>query len=267
MKLFFAALAVTILCIVYGAPAEAEGPLAFSTIMEALESAGEDFITGSDEDHSIVVVKKDGKYIRVVADLDEKALELNDAMFDAEDFDAAYESFNEYIKTLPVLYTEELTASAKSQEDLDKLIGCSIAELKAEGYEYSSVGSGDNDEVVITMAYGFYDYDFVINETEDEYLAQDDIDEMTVKSVKLAGASYNTLDLRYLADGTVDPEVEYLEEYTEMLGQLSNLVTEASENGTFDMNAIINELITAYPDLEDRIPEFVQEYMNADSVG
>ena len=52
-----------------------------------------------------------------------------------------------------------------------------------------------------------------------------------------------------------------------MRGQLNDLVTEASENGTFDMDAIINELITTSPDLEDWIPEFVQEYMDADSVG
>ena len=73
MKTFFAAFAVTIICIVLSVPAEAEEAPVFSTITEALESAGEDFITGSDEDHSIAVVKKDGKYIRVVADLDEKS--------------------------------------------------------------------------------------------------------------------------------------------------------------------------------------------------
>lgn len=267
MKLFFAALAVTILCIVYGVPAEAEEAPVFSTIAEALESAGEDFITGSDEDHSIAVVKKDGKYIRLVADLDEKALELNEAMFDAEDFDAAYEAFNEYIKTLPVLYTEELTAAARSQEELDKTIGCNMAELEAEGFEFSSFSSGDNDEVIITMVYGFYKYDFVCNETVDEYLAQDNFEDMIIESVKPAGISYNALNLSYLADGTYDPEAEYPEEYMEILSQLNNLVTKESENGTLDMDAIINELITAYPDLEDWIPEFVQEYMDADSVG
>ena len=88
----------------------------FKTIGDAVNSPEEDRAIGGTEDQYIVVLKNGDGYVRVVADMDDKAKELYEATMMAEDFDKAYDEYLNYMSTLPVKYTEEITAKPLDQE-------------------------------------------------------------------------------------------------------------------------------------------------------
>ena len=91
------------------APAQEAEPV-YKTVGEALDAAGFDGMSGMMNDRYVVAGRQDGKILRSVAAVDEKYTALNNAVADADDIDAAFEALDEYARTLPILYTEEITA-------------------------------------------------------------------------------------------------------------------------------------------------------------
>lgn len=235
-----------------------EAPL-FGTVGEAMESEGFTGMYGMDGKSYAVIVELDGQIIRAVAAVDEKLLALNDAIGEAEDIEAAFAAAEEYAKTLPVLYTETITAAPVDQAELDALRGKTVNELEEEGYEYSgSFYGGEDDLVVFTMTKGLYEYEFVMNESPELYEAlseSSDFGQMTVRSGKPAGISYNVTDLRYHADGTVSEEEE--EDPWAIFSDLGQMITEAfttsEEDGKVDTEAIVERIVELAPDQEEEI--------------
>ena len=201
----------------------------FATIGEAMASEGYTGIAGGDEQHYAVVVKTENAYIRLVADLDEKAEELSGATLeyvDADTLEAAFAAYNAYIKTLPIAYWEEITAQPRTREELDALAGKTLLEVEEAGYESSSSEMGENDEAIYTVSCGLYEYDLLLNETYTEYTEHDEngfIGDLTVKSADVAGLSRNAAELRYHADGTIDSENDPWAEYNRIM----ELITDA----------------------------------------
>ena len=177
--------------------AEEPAAVSFATIGEAMASEGFTGVAGSDEQHYVVAVEKDGAYIRLVADLDDEARRLGDEIVkyeDAEKLEAAFSAYNEYIRTLPVTYEEEITAAPLTGEELDALAGKTLQELEEAGYEHSSSDMGENDEATYVVSFGLYEYNLLLNETWTVYREHDDngyIGDLTVKSASLAGLSRN----------------------------------------------------------------------------
>ncbi len=232
--------------------------LSFATIGDAMASEGFTDIMGADDQHFVVAVEKDGAYIRLVADLDDEARRLGEAVqeyVDADTLEAAFNAYNEYVKTLPVAYEEEITAAPLSQEELDALAGKTLLELEDAGFEHSSSEMGENDEVTYIVSFGLYSYDLLLNETYTAYRERSDSGDLgglTVKRAAFAGLSRNAAELRYRADGTYDEENDPWAEYTMIMDRITSALS--GENP----EEAINALIEAMPDKAEEIQMFVQ---------
>ena len=237
--------------------------LSFTTIGEAMASEGYTGIAGSDDQHAVAVVKLDDSYIRLVADLDEKAKELGNAIqeyVDADTLEAAFAAYNAYIETLPISYEKEITAQPKTQEELDTLVGKNLLEVEEAGYESSSSHMGEDDAAIYTVSYGLYEYDLLLNETYTEYMEHNDngyIGDLTVKSAGFAGLSRNAAELRFHADGTYDAENDPWGEYTALMEMITNAVT--SDNPEDAVQA----LAEAMPDKAEEIKILADAFADA----
>ncbi|MBO4377629.1 MAG: hypothetical protein J5889_01605 [Clostridia bacterium] len=184
-------------------PAQDPAPL-FETIGQAIEEGEYDGRFGTTEEYHIIVIEKDGEYIRVIGLKDEKANQLDEEIFTADDWEAARGEYEAYANTLPVVRTEVLTQPILSEEELDAFVGKTLGDLEAEGFE--SVGSGQNgEEVEFIFNYGLYTYRFVVNESPEQYeaaLENDGSYAFTVRSASLYELSSNVYNLDYEADGT-----------------------------------------------------------------
>lgn len=256
------ALLIAALCLSGAALADGEADMIpFATIGEAMDA--EDFagIAGSIGDRYVVMVKTDGKYVRLVADLDEKANELSDATqeyIDAETLEAAFEAFNSYIRTLPFAYAETLTAAPADQAELDKLAGKTLLEVEEAGYVFDGSNCGENDEAIYIVSSGLYDYNLILDATYTEYMEHNDNDhtgDLTVRSASFAGLSPNTINLSYRADGTVDPASDPWAEYNALMEK----ITEALTSGK-DPEAVARELAEAMPEHAEEIEALVEVF-------
>lgn len=225
-KIIAMVLSVMLLCAAIGVTAEGADKPQFATFGDAFAAAGENPVYGGSDEYMTVIVEQDGKYIRVVTELDEKAQALDEAALESDDIDTAYAEFEAYVKTLPVSYTEEFTVQPKEQAELDGLAGKTIAELEEAGFEYTASGTGSSeDEIVFTMAGGVFAYDFVVDTDLADYekrLESESFDDLKVKSGSFAGLSIFATELNYHADGTVEPNDE--DELDAMLLELGDLI-------------------------------------------
>ena len=232
----------------------------WATIGEALASEEYTGIRGSDEEYCVVVMKPDDTYIRLVAELDEKAKELNTATMEYVDVDtleAAFEAYNAYIETLPVSYEEEITAQPKSQEELDTLAGKTLLEVEEAGYESGYSNMGEDDAAIYTVSCGLFEYDLLLNETYTEYMEHNDngyIGDLTVKSACFAGLSHDAAQLCFHADGTYDEKKDPWGEYTSFMDMITNAVT--SENP----EEAVQALIEAIPEQAEEIRMFADAF-------
>ena len=232
--------------------------LSFATIGEAMTSEGFTGVIGGDDQHYVVAMEKDGAYIRLVADLDDEARRLGEATLeyvDADTLEAAFNAYNEYVKTLPVAYEEEITAAPLTQEELDALAGKTLQELEDAGYEHVSSEMGENDEATYTVSLGLYEYNLLLNETYTVYQQHDDsgfIGDLTVKSAAFAGLSHNAAELRYHADGTYDAEKDGWAEFNGIMDLISQAMS--SENP----EEAIQKLIEAMPEHAEEIRTFAE---------
>ena len=230
--------------------------LSFATIGEALDSESFTGVIGANDQNYVAVVEKDGAYIRLVAELDDEARRLSEATLenpDADKLEAASSAYNEYIRTLPVAYEEEITAPPLTREELDALAGRTLLELEEAGFEHSSSNMGENDEAIYTVCFGLYEYDLLLNETYTVYRERDDngyIGDLTVKSASFAGLSRNAGELRYRADGTYDAEKDTWAEFNSIMNQITEALS--SENP----EEALQSLTEAMPDQAEKIRLF-----------
>ena len=263
-------------------------PFDFKTFADVVKETGGNYTIDS-EGYAGALLEKDGRLFRAVAFFDERADELYAAYQDAwsrEDGstpDAEALALSEHIMTMPVQYTEELTAKPYTQEELDAMAGKTIEEVMSEPWEMQMRNYPENAEagkdVVFPMVKGYYNYELVINEpfeTYQERRAADHYDpvtvmslqnylDLTVKSVKYTGVSNRALDLRYQADGTFKQETETDPEgyeYDVML-EIADILAAAWENGEPDQEtkeALIVELTEKYPKSADMIRQMVESF-------
>ena len=245
------------LCLTGAALAEQEIP--FATIGDAMASEGFTGFLGGDEEHYVAVVEQDGKVIRLVADIDDEAKRLGDAIIgteNADDLEAAFEAYNAYVTTLPVAYAEEITAGPLPQEEQDALAGKTLLELEEAGFEASSAEEGPNGEAIYTVKYGVFAYDLVLDVSYDEYSRTMDggnYGGLKAVSASCAGLSDNVAELRFRADGTFDPEKDPFAAYNDLMGR----ITEALNAGKSAAD-IVKELGEEMPDQAETIEMLVE---------
>ena len=252
-------LAVLVLVMLAGAAlAQETAGFSFATLGDAMASESYTGIAGGDDQHFNVVVTLNGAPHRLTADLDDKARELAEGTLEsveADAVDAAFEAYNAYIRTLPVTREEMITAQPKSREELEELVGKTLLEVEAAGYEHGSSEMGADDTAVYTVSFGMYDYNLLLNETYTEYREHDEngyIGDLTVKSVSVAGLSRNAADLRYHADGTYDAENDVWGEYTALMEKITGALE--AENP----EEAVQALVEAMPEQEETIRMFAE---------
>ena len=252
-KIIATILSLMLLCA--ACAALAEGETQYANFGEALDAAGEDAVVGGGEDYLAVIVTKDGKYIRVVTKLDDKAMEMDEAAMEEEDeAEALIEAFEQYVRTLPVSYTEEFTVQPKAQAELDALVGKTIGEMEEAGYEYAEFGTeGDENTIIFKMADGLYNYDCLVDSNADDFAKRqenDDYDSLVIKSVTFTGASLFATDLNYHADGTVE-QVENEMDVEELEALLTDLVGLDLEEADDESGDAANAFVAASGDKEN----------------
>lgn len=268
-KIISLVIAAVMLCTVLGALAEGQLAPLYATLGEAMEGSDDGrVIAGGEGDYYAVVTLKDGKYFRSVAFYDEKMNELNEAVnnldFEAEDFfeqfEAAMNAANEYMKTLPIAYSEEFTALPLTDEEMASSVGKTLAQLTEEGFESGSNGTegGEEDEltIVYSMRYGVYDYYCVVDADFDQYLsAQENGTEgdLVVKSMALAGITEFGYEKRFHTDGTVEEPEDPFAEFTEVMTEFMALIEKIQNGEEIDIESFAATLKEKYPDYADTI--------------
>ena len=262
----------------------------FATFSEAVNEAMKTVDTPycvSSEGYCIALIKQDGRFFRAVTFFDEHASELYNAFHDSflpEEHEPAndeYRTLEEYLMTLPVQYTEELTVVPLTQEDLDAMAGKTIAEVMSEPWQMGMINypenAEENGDVVFPMVKGFCKYELVINEpfevyqerrAHDQYepvttMSLQNYENLTVRYVKYSGLSDNVLDLCYQADGTRAAVTEPAFENYDLMIEITDILAAAWENGEPDQEtkeAMITKLTKEHPEAADMIREIVESY-------
>ncbi|MCR4578015.1 MAG: hypothetical protein K5784_08930 [Clostridiales bacterium] len=231
----------------------------FSDMREALADEGYTGFEGTSCGYYVAVVEVDGALNRVAAELDETALKLEDAIYESDDLSAAVEAYEDYVRTLPVSYLEEIVQQSMTEEETAQIIGKTIGELEEQGFEALSFDDG-SEAFVVTMAFGMYDYDLTVNESVDIQALWDgkaDYETLTVKSAVYAGLSPNVTDLNYLPDGTwYDTEFGFEGEDDGF--DLMEALFEAVQSGELDLETLESTLREAVPDQADEIMGYLK---------
>ena len=257
-----------------------EGQLAplYATVGEALEDSAEGRVVagGVPGEYYAVVTQKDGKYYRSVAICDEKLNELNEALenldYEAEDFfekhEAAMQAVDDYLKTLPIAYSEEFTAEPLTDEEMASMQGKSLSQLTEEGFEIGSNGtepSEDEEEILIvySLRYGVYDYNCVVDADFDQYIAAQDNGaegDLVVKSMSLAGITEWGFEKRFHTDGTVEEPKDPFAEFSEIMAEIMTFIEKGQAGEEIDFQDFAEKLKAKYPDYADMIDVYVTLY-------
>ena len=285
-KLIALAMVVVMLFTALGVLAE-EGQLAplYATVGEALEDSAEDRIVagGVPGEYYAVVTQKDGKYYRSVAICDEKLNELNEALenldYEAEDFfekhEAAMQAVDDYLKTLPIAYSEVFTAQPLTDEEMASMQGKSLSQLTEEGFEIGSNGTepGEDEEeilIVYSLRYGVYDYNCVVDADFDQYnAAQDNGTEgdLVVKSMSLAGITEWGFEKRFHTDGTVDEPKDPFAEFSEIMAEMLTFFEKIQAGEEIDIQDYADTLKAKYPDYAEMIDMYITMYQTYGAEG
>ena len=242
----------------------AEQSLPFATFGDAVKAAGEEAVKGGTSEYMAVIVKHDGRYYRVVSYLDDQAKALDDAISTAEDIDAAFDAFNAYVDTLPVSFSEAFIAQPKAQEELDALVGKTIAELEAQGYTTSSYGTaGEADRIGFWMADGLYEYEMIVDADEKTYEQKNESDElgtMVVKSAKYFGIAQMATNLNVHMDGTIEPQQDPFEQAAPWVTKIFEAFQALQNGEKVDLDAFLQSLTEENPEAAEAITQFVAFY-------
>ena len=285
-KLIALAMVVAMLFTALGVLAE-EGQMAplYATVGEALEDSAEDRIVagGVPGEYYAVVTQKDGKYYRSVAIFDEKLNELNEALenldYEAEDFfekhEAAMQAVDDYLKTLPIAYSEVFTAQPLTDEEMASMQGKSLSQLTEEGFEIGSNGtepSEDEEEILIvySLRYGVYDYNCVVDADFDQYIAAQDNGaegDLVVKSMSLAGITEWGFEKRFHTDGTVDEPKDPFAEFSEIMAEMLTFFEKIQAGEEIDIQDYADTLKAKYPDYAEMIDVYITMYQTYGAEG
>ena len=285
-KLIALAMVVVMLFTALGVLAE-EGQMAplYATVGEALEDSAEDRVVagGIPGEYYAVVTQKDGKYYRSVAIFDEKLNELNEALenldYEAEDFfekhEAAMQAVDDYLKTLPIAYSEVFTAQPLTDEEMASMQGKSLSQLTEEGFEIGSNGtepSEDEEEILIvySLRYGVYDYNCVVDADFDQYIAAQDNGaegDLVVKSMSLAGITEWGFEKRFHTDGTVDEPKDPSAEFSEIMAEMLTFFEKIQAGEEIDIQDYADTLKAKYPDYAEMIDMYITMYQTYGAEG
>lgn len=285
-KLIALAMVVVMLFTALGVLAE-EGQMAplYATVGEALEDSAEDRVVagGVPGEYYAVVTQKDGKYYRSVAICDEKLNELNEALenldYEAEDFfekhEAAMQAVDDYLKTLPIAYSEVFTAQPLTDEEMASMQGKSLSQLTEEGFEIGSNGtepSEDEEEILIvySLRYGVYDYNCVVDADFDQYIAAQDNGaegDLVVKSMSLAGITEWGFEKRFHTDGTVDEPKDPFAEFSEIMAEMLTFFEKIQAGEEIDIQDYADTLKAKYPDYAEMIDVYITMYQTYGAEG
>ena len=284
-KLIALAMVVVMLFTALGVLAE-EGQMAplYATVGEALEDSAEDRVVagGVPGEYYAVVTQKDGKYYRSVAICDEKLNELNEALenldYEAEDFfekhEAAMQAVDDYLKTLPIAYSEVFTAQPLTDEDMASMQGKSLSQLIEEGFEIGSNGTepGEEDEplIVYSLRYGVYDYNCVVDADFDQYIAAQDNGaegDLVVKSMSLAGITEGGFEKRFHTDGTVEEPKDPFAEFSEIMAEMLTFFEKIQAGEEIDIQDYADTLKAKYPDYAEMIDVYITMYQTYGAEG
>ena len=273
MKRIALILSFILLCMTFGALAETMDPL-YATIGDAMEAAGENPIAGGEEGYYAVVTEEDGKYYRSVAETDDRYDELQQAISEAEpdQMDAAFTALDEYVKTLPIAYSEMFTAAPMAQADMDALVGKTIGELREAGYEDRESGT-EGDDIVYVMRNGLFEYACVVNADFDAYeKAQEEWpdggNDFVVKSVNFHGITSEAVLKRFHTDGTVEEIPDPFAGFADLIADVQEMIDRVQNGEEVNTDEFFNGLKEEYPDLVDSIDMYKGMYqmLGADSL-
>ena len=277
-KIISLVMAMVMLCTALGALAEGQIAPLYATVGEALEDDAEGRVIaggeGTDEGYYFAVVtKKDGKYYRSVAYYDETMNELQEASnnldFEAEDFfeklEAAMNAADEYLKTLPIAYSEEFTALPLTDEEMASNLGKTLAQLTEEGFEIGSNGTepgeGEDEMIIVySLRYGVFDYFCEVDADFDHYIeVQENGEEgdLVVKSMTLAGITEWGFEKRFHTDGTVEEPEDPFAAFGEIMAEIMTLVEKIQNGEEIDIESFAATLKENYPDYADMIDMYV----------
>lgn len=285
-KLIALAMVVAMLFTALGVLAE-EGQMAplYATVGEALEDSAEGRVVAGSipGEYYAVVTQKDGKYYRSVAIFDEKLNELNEALenldYEAEDFfekhEAAMQAVDDYLKTLPIAYSEVFTAQPLTDEEMASMQGKSLSQLTEEGFEIGSNGtepSEDEEEILIvySLRYGVYDYNCVVDADFDQYIAAQDNGaegDLVVKSMSLAGITEWGFEKRFHTDGTVDEPKDPFAEFSEIMAEMLTFFEKIQAGEEIDIQDYADTLKAKYPDYAEMIDVYITMYQTYGAEG
>ena len=285
-KLIALAMVVVMLFTALGVLAE-EGQMAplYATVGEALEDSAEGRVVagGIPGEYYAVVTQKDGKYYRSVAIYDEKLNELSEALenldYEAEDFfekhEAAMQAVDDYLKTLPIAYSEVFTAQPLTDEEMASMQGKSLSQLTEEGFEIggsSTEPSEDEEEILIvySLRYGVYDYNCVVDADFDQYSAAQDNGaegDLVVKSMSLAGITEWGFEKRFHTDGTVDEPKDPLAEFSEIMAEMMTFFEKIQAGEEIDIQDYADTLKAKYPDYAEMIDVYITMYQTYGAEG
>lgn len=285
-KLIALAMVVVMLFTALGVLAE-EGQMAplYATVGEALEDSAEGRVVAGSipGEYYAVVTQKDGKYYRSVAIFDEKLNELNEALenldYEAEDFfekhEAAMQAVDDYLKTLPIAYSEVFTAQPLTDEKMASIQGKSLSQLTEEGFEIGSNGtepSEDEEEILIvySLRYGVYDYNCVVDADFDQYIAAQDNGaegDLVVKSMSLAGITEWGFEKRFHTDGTVDEPKDPFAEFSEIMAEMLTFFEKIQAGEEIDIQDYADTLKAKYPDYAEMIDVYITMYQTYGAEG
>lgn len=285
-KLIALAMVVVMLFTALGVLAE-EGQMAplYATVGEALEDSAEGRVVAGSipGEYYAVVTQKDGKYYRSVAIFDEKLNELNEALenldYEAEDFfekhEAAMQAVDDYLKTLPIAYSEVFTAQPLTDEEMASMQGKSLSQLTEEGFEIggsSTEPSEDEEEILIvySLRYGVYDYNCVVDADFDQYIAAQDNGaegDLVVKSMSLAGITEWGFEKRFHTDGTVDEPKDPFAEFSEIMAEMLTFFEKIQAGEEIDIQDYADTLKAKYPDYAEMIDVYITMYQTYGAEG
>ena len=285
-KLIALAMVVVMLFTALGVLAE-EGQMAplYATVGEALEDSAEGRVVagGIPGEYYAVVTQKDGKYYRSVAIYDEKLNELSEALenldYEAEDFfekhEAAMQAVDDYLKTLPIAYSEVFTAQPLTDEEMASMQGKSLSQLTEEGFEIggsSTEPSEDEEEILIvySLRYGVYDYNCVVDADFDQYSAAQDNGaegDLVVKSMSLAGITEWGFEKRFHTDGTVDEPKDPSAEFSEIMAEMLTFFEKIQAGEEIDIQDYADTLKAKYPDYAEMIDVYITMYQTYGAEG
>lgn len=285
-KLIALAMVVVMLFTALGVLAE-EGQMAplYATVGEALEDSAEGRVVAGSipGEYYAVVTQKDGKYYRSVAIFDEKLNELNEALenldYEAEDFfekhEAAMQAVDDYLKTLPIAYSEVFTAQPLTDEEMASMQGKSLSQLTEEGFEIGSNGTepGEDEEetlIVYSLRYGVYDYNCVVDADFDQYIAAQDNGaegDLVVKSMSLAGITEWGFEKRFHTDGTVDEPEDPFAEFSEIMAEMLTFFEKIQAGEEIDIQDFADTLKAKYPDYAEMIDVYITMYQTYGAEG